>query len=435
MSRKISGIYLSMVAIMMVFLFSFTSCSPANKDNVASGNTEIKVAFWGSPEEIDIVQDATAQWQAEHPEISIRFEHTPFSGYTSKILTRIAGGAAPDIIATEVNMFVDFASRGVLEDLNTYAIGDNTFSTDVFFPTVMDRFTVNDQLLAIPRDTAPFACMFYNKDLFEREGVEFPTNDWDWDDFLKIAKTLTRRDESGRVTQYGFYGWAWQNFVYSAGGRIVDDEKNPTRCLLDSDAAKQGLQFYVDLINKHRVMPAPVALSNLGMGIDIMFSSGRLGMFLSGIWETPSLRTRQFKWDVVMFPSAPNGKREFGTGGTGYAILKSSKNKAAAWEVIKSLTGVEGQKRLAEKGLAQPARIAVAEGPAFGANTDAPLGKGMLNEAVKHVVYSPYHPKWREIEAKIVMPALELLFNGKASVDETVARIVPQVNELLRSSE
>ena len=38
--------------------------------------------------------------------------------YDSKILTRIAGGAAPDIIATEVDYFVTFATKNVLEDLS-----------------------------------------------------------------------------------------------------------------------------------------------------------------------------------------------------------------------------------------------------------------------------------------------------------------------------
>jgi len=418
-------------ALFVAFAMLATSCVPTEENN----EKVIKVAFWGSPEEINIVKEATKEWQLAHPDLRIRFEHTPFSGYTSKILTRVAGGAAPDIIASEVNMFVNFAAKGVLEDLTPYIEKDAEFSMDDFFPEVVERFTVDGQVQAIPRDTAPFACVFYNKDLFDKFGVDYPTDDWTWDDMLEKAQALTVRDAANRVTQYGFYGWAWQNFVYGAGGGFVDNVDKPTRSVLNEEAAKVGLQFYTDLIVKHKVMPTPVALSNLGMGVDTMFSSGKLAMFLSGIWETPALRTRSFRWDVAMFPKGPTGERRFGTGGTGYALLKSSKNKEAAWEVIKALTGPQGQAELARRGLAQPARRSVAESKAFAGGKEPPTNKGMLNKAVRFTVYEPFHLKWREIEAKIVSPELDLLFNGKESVDDAVKKIVPRIDALLASTE
>lgn len=428
MAKKTSRLFL-------IFVFLLAGCFGKPEDSKTSAPVEIRVAFWGAPEEIGIITDSIKTWQETHPNISVRFEHTPFSGYASKILTRIAGGAAPDIVATEVNMFVSFASKRVLEDLGPYVSRDAEFSLDDFYPAVVRRFTVGGKLLAIPRDTAPFACVFYNKDLFDKEGVAYPADDWTWEDLLDKAKRLTRTDEMGRVTQYGFYGWAWQNFLYSAGGAMVDNVENPTECRLGTEPSKMGLQFYADLINKHRVMPAPVALANLGMGIDIMFSSGRLAMFLSGIWETPTLRNYNFKWDVAIFPTGPTGVRRVGTGGTGYAILKSSRHKQESWEVVKALTGPEGQAELARRGLAQPALREVAESSAFAQNSDPPANKKMLNRAVEDVVYDPFHPKWREIEAKIISPELELLFNGKETAEEAVEKMVPQVNEFLKSSD
>ena len=105
-------------------------------------------------------------WEETHPDIKVRFEHTPYSGYDSKILTRIAGGAAPDVIAAEVNYFVTFATRKVFADLAPFIKSDATFSLDDFFPSIVDRFSVGDAVYAIPRDVAPFACVYYNKDIF-----------------------------------------------------------------------------------------------------------------------------------------------------------------------------------------------------------------------------------------------------------------------------
>lgn len=412
------------------FLLTVSGCgSQKPKDGV----TEVKVAFWGGPEEINIITQSIQEWQAQHPEIKIVFEHTPYTGYDSKILTRIAGGAAPDIIATEVDYFVTFASKGVLEDLTPYAEKDREFTTEDFFPAILDRFTVEGKLYAVPRDVAPFACVFINKDLFDKEGIPYPTDDWTWNDLLRIAKQMTKRDASGRIIQYGFYGWAWQNFIYGNGGALVDDVKNPTKTLIDDPKSIEGLQFYADLINVYKVMPAPMALANLGMGVDLMFASGRLAMFLSGIWETPSLRRYDFNWDIVMFPKNNEGIRAFGSGGSAYAILKSSKHKKEAWEVIKALTGPAGQAQLAQRGLAQPSRMSVALGDAWAKNEAPPRHKDMLNEAVKYIVFSPFHSNWREIEERLLIPKLDLVFNGKRSAAEVLQEVAPRINKALRS--
>ena len=399
------------------------------------GKKQIRVAFWGSPEEIDIITHSISDWQAANPGIKIIFEHTPYTGYDSKILTRIAGGAAPDIIATEVDYFVTFASKNVLEDLNPYLENDPSFSKNNFFPKILERFTYGGQLLAVPRDVAPFACVFYNKKLFDEAGQPYPSDDWTWEDLLRLARALTKKDATGRITQYGFYGWAWQDFVYGNGGALVDDIQKPSKTLVDDPKSVQGLQFYSDLINLYKVMPTPVALSNMGMGVDLMFSSGRLAMFLSGIWETPGLRNYNFEWDVAMFPKNSQGHRAFGSGGSGYAILKSSKNKKEAWEVIKALTGSKGQEQVAKRGLAQPSLMNVAEGEFWAKDPTAPTNKKMLNEAVKYVTFSPFHPRWREIEEKYLSPQLDLVFNGKKSAADAMREIAPQMNAVLQSKE
>ena len=400
------------------------------------GVTDVKVSFWGTPEEIGIITEALAPWQKEHPEIKIVFEHTPYTGYISKVLTRIAGGAAPDIIATEVDYFVTFATKGVLEDLTPYVTADpHGFDKSDFFPQIIDRFTYQDKFLAVPRDIAPFACVFYNKKVFDEAKLPYPTDDWNWSDMLRLARELTKKDNAGRVTQYGFYTWAWQDFIYGNGGGLVDNVKKPTKTLLDDDRSIMGIQFYADLSSLYEAMPTPTAFMNFGMGADRMFANGRIAMFLSGIWETPQFRNYNFEWDVVMFPKNDKGVRAFGTGGTGYAILKSSKHKKEAWEVIKALTGPEGQRQFAKRGLAQPARISVAESDAFAGDASAPANKKMLNEAVRYAVFSPFHPRWREIEEKYIRPKLDLIFNGKKTAAEAAKELAPEVNAQLQQAE
>jgi ABC-type glycerol-3-phosphate transport system substrate-binding protein len=171
------------------------------------------------------------------------------------------------------------------------------------------------------------------------------------------------------------------------------------------------------------------------MGVDMMFSSGRLAMFLSGVWETPGLRNYNFEWDIAMFPKNQQGVRAFGSGGSGYSILKSSKHKKEAWEVVKALTGPKGQEELAKRGLAQPSRISVAKGENWAEDPQPPANKKMLNEAVKHIVFSPFDSRWREIQEKYLIPKLDLVFNGKKTAAEVAYEVAPEINTLLKTQE
>jgi hypothetical protein len=56
----------------------------------------------------------------------------------------------------------------------------------------------------------------------------------------------------------------------------------------------------------------------------------------------------------------------------------------------------------------------------------------MLNTAIQHVVYFPFHENWRRINDSIIGPEFDLMFNGKISPEEAVANVTPSANKLLR---
>ncbi len=321
-------------------------------------------------------------------------------------------------------------------DLNPYIDNDPDFNLEAYFPDVVRRFTRDGKVLGIPRDTAPFACVYYNKRLFDAAGIEYPTDDWNWDDMLEKAQALTEAGAPGKPAQYGFYCPFYENFVYSAGGSVVDDVNNPTKCTIDSKKSVEGLKFFAELHTKYKVSPDPEALSGLGKSANQLFMTGQVAMYNSGIWETPALRRiKSFDWDVAMFPKGPTGVRGFATGGSAYCILKSTKYPDEAWEVVKALAGAKGQIMMAKKGLAQPAIKSIAEGQYWATDGKKPLNKSMLNEAVKYVVYSPFDPKWREAQDKYIYPELDRLRLGKVTAEEFADIVTPEVDKLLKGEE
>jgi multiple sugar transport system substrate-binding protein len=156
-----------------------------------------------------------------------------------------------------------------------------------------------------------------------------------------------------------------------------------------------------------------------------MFMNSSVAMFLSGIWKTPRFREiKDFKWDVAMLPKNPNGFRAFSTGGSGYGILKNSKHKKEAWELIKFISGEEGAKRLAATGLAQPAIVSVANSPTFLDGKD-PQNKKMVLEAMKYVKYNPMCKNWFEVHDSLIVPTLDKVWNGGETPVEAMKRLKP----------
>ena len=426
-NKKSAVFFICILFISVYITFLGTGCSSG------PAKPTIKIAIWGGTDEINMINKLVGEWQKEHPEVIAKIEHTPAGSYTNKMLIRIAGGTAPDVMFAEANIFTNFFAIDAFMDLTPFIEKDATFKLDAFFPEGLERFTRNGKVYCIPRDVAPFACAYYNKKLFDEAGVPYPADDWTWTDFLDKAQKLTKVSADGKVKQYGFYGWTWQNFIYSNGGSIVDNAENPKKFTMDNDKAVEGLQFYADLINKYKVSPSPVTLGDLGMGAQQLFMSGKLAMYQSGYWESNIFRDiKDFDWDVAMFPKGPTGIRHFGTGGSGYCILKSAKYPDLAWDIVKLLTGEKAQITLADIGLTQPSIKSIAEGPHFAQSPALPKNKLMLNEAIKYVVYEPFHPKWREINELYLVPELDLVFNGTETVKEAVAKIAPEANKLLK---
>jgi multiple sugar transport system substrate-binding protein len=421
--------FLILLAVLSVLTIVFLA---GCKGGLSLGGTTLRFMYWGDTSEITIIKEMVTKFEKETG-VKVSAERAP-SGppYMEKVLTQFAGGSAPDVLFVEVNNFKEFASKGVLEDLTPYIEKDPNLKTTDFYPEIIDRFTVGKSLYVLPRDIAPICCVYYNKNMFNESGVKYPTDNWNWNDLLRLAKKFVKKDSNGIPIQYGYVDdWPiWEAFVYSNGGAMVDNVKDPKKCVMDSKAVIEAVQFRSDMINKWGVVPSPSQMTAMGgMGTGDMFVSGRVAMFFSGLWKTPIFREqiKGFDWDVVMFPTNPKGIRAFPTGGSGYAIVKSAKNKAMAWKLVTYLAGVEGQKKLAATGLSQPAMKKIAESKLF-LDGLKPLHKDMLLRAVKYVKFAPLMPEWEEINVSMIAPAFDKIWNGKEKAAPVLKRVVPEIN-------
>ncbi len=392
----------------LLFLFN---CSGTDSSKI-----KVKFAMWGDVEEIKILEKTKKEFEKANPDIKIVFEHSAIGSYRDKILTEAAGGTPPDVIFMATSKFSSLVEKGLFEPLDNFIANDNDIDIKKYYKSIVGPFTVKGKLYILPRDIAPGSVIYYNKQMFDETGIKYPDNSWTMNDFVEKAKALTKYDSTGKPVRFGFHTWIWHNFLYMYGGRIVDNIYNPKKFLLTSKKSLKGLKFYHDLMYKYKVMPTPVLAGSLDMSFTMLFSMKKVGMILSGIWETPVfLKNNNFKWDIVVFPSYKNG---VWGGGSGYGIARLSRHKEAAWKVVKFFAGIQGQKELAKSGLAQPAIRELALSKYFMDPAKIPENKIILDKSADYIILDPMFADWNEIEKTVINPNLDLYFYNKIDLSE-----------------
>jgi ABC-type glycerol-3-phosphate transport system substrate-binding protein len=388
--------------------------------------SKLLITSWGDLQENHVLINLIGEFRKENPHCDVQIERIPFPDYVPTLTRDIAAASGPDVIFVEANNFMDFYAQKSLAPLNEFIQRDH-LDLNSFYPQIVNRFSVKNQVYALPRDTAPICLVYYNKQAFEEAGLPFPTGQWDWKGFAETAQKLVKRDREGKILRWGLVeNWAMTDgWVYSGGGSYVDNPKDPKKWTFGTDPlTRMAIQFRADLIHKYKVMASPASDETIGgENTSALFASGRAAMYISGVWKTPFFREaiKDFQWDVALMPRSPLGARGCSAGGSGYAITRSSLYKGQAWKFIQFITGETGARKLAETGLAQPALIRVAGSPAFLDGKD-PANKKLLLDAVQYGKYSPLCGNWWEAFYYIAT-GLNPIWAENQNVEEVLQKI------------
>jgi len=375
----------------------------------SSDDDALTFFFAANPEEADARQRVVDAFQRRHPDIKVR---TLLSGGNplQHMSIYCAGGKCPDVLMAWDLTYAGLAARGVLLDLNTMLAQDKAFAADLRsdgIRSLYDTFTFDGGQYALPEQWSG-NFLYYNKKLFAEAGVRPPPGRWDqpWSfgEFLDAAKGLTKRDRSGRVSQWGYVD-SWVPF-YAAGLFGMNNgvpwctpRMNPTHLNFDNEAFLEGIQFYADLAHKHRV--APTSSDTQSMSTMDLFTSGRAAMALGGHWRYQTVDlAKGLDFDVTVLPTGPKGRAaRSNIGTTGLAIAASSPRKQQAWEFVKFATGRVGQAVTAESGLFVPVLRSAITSAGFAEAHTRIDNLAVLTGGPVHSEGMPITPEWSKIVA------------------------------------
>lgn len=192
-----------------------------------------------------------------------------FSGITiegqamdSQPLMAIAGGVSPDVIYVNFRQSDTYVQQGFLypldlpEDSYMSAMTQEELEYQInsrIWPVIRRRGP-NGQtnVWAVPMGGIIGRVVLYRKDILDKHGIEYPANDWTWDDFLEICRKVTEPEKG----IYGAYfgrgpteSWYWVSFLWSAGGEamLYNEQTDQWTACFNTPGAAQALDFYTRL--------------------------------------------------------------------------------------------------------------------------------------------------------------------------------------------
>ncbi|OBI53987.1 ABC transporter [Mycobacterium kyorinense] len=408
----------------------------------ASDDDALTFFFAANPEEADARLRIVDAFQRRHPDIKVR---TLLSGPDpmQQMSTFCAGGKCPDVLMAWEFSYAGLADRGVLLDLNTMLAHDRAFADELKADSIdvlYDTFTFNGGQYAFPEQWSG-NFLFYNKQLFAAAGVPAPPTQWDrpWSfaEFLAAASALTKRDRSGRVTQWGFVDtWvaAYSAGLFGMNNGVAwsDPRMNPSHLNFGNEAFTEGVQFYADLANKHNV--APTASAQQSMSTMDLFTSGKAAMALGGHWRYQTFdRARGLDFDVTVLPTGPRARAaRSNIGTTGLAIAADSRRKHPAWEFVKFAAGPVGQGLIGETGLFVPVLKPAINSTGF-AQAHRRVGNlAVLTGGPAHSEGLPITPAWEKINA-LMDRNFGPVLRGTRPATSLAGALTQEVDEVLRT--
>jgi multiple sugar transport system substrate-binding protein len=428
--------FLACGALMLSVSAALSPHTGASKAAAAPPSGEVVWALPADPNALKASQKQADLFHQMHPAITIKVLQIPNNtNYDFKVQTLIAGGAAPDLFGSGDVILPTLFQKGYARDLTPYINRDH-YSLSDFFQEEFRAFKYKGDIYALT-DNWDTQVMYYNKDLFRKDGVAFPNKNWTWNDFRNAAIKLTHG--SGPSKQYGAVFTSWfapvYDLIWSYGGDIFSADGKST--LLNQPAAEQAIQWLADLYNKDKVSPTPSMLGSTGP--DLRFMSGRAAMMIDGgrWWASEFVGPpgiTKFDWAAAPIPKGPKGRANFFHISC-YLIARNAKNPDAAWEFLKFLLSKQGIAIVAADQQGIPSRVSLAHDPSF--------AKEPTN--VKHDLVQPWFDSLPTVHAapmiinfnqaqSLIDSALNPVWRGQKTAKAAMDSLAPKLNAELRST-
>lgn len=431
--------FISSAVVLTLILGSFAGCGQSTKTASPSATSSaattkpaeqkkvtLKYLTWDynkSPELKDLIDG----FNKENPNITVEPSDIAAADYPSKITVMLAGGDDSDVITIK-----DMPGyNGFIQKKQILAIDDQMSKDKIdtaAYSGMLDSMKVDSKIYGFPY-RSDFWILYYNKDVFDKAKVSYPTNDMTWDQFRDTAKKLTSGQGNDKI--YGAYVHTWKSAIMDWA---VADKKGT---LVDGkyDFVKPYYEMFLGMQNEDKSIMDLATAKTTSASYQGQFESGKVGMLLMGSWFVGSLITdknngkHNVNWGIVSVPHATGAKAGTTFGNlTPMSINANAKNKDEAWKFIKFAGSEAGAKVFAARGIMPAFRNQSVMDVYTGIKGFPTDGKTALNTSSVTIEF-PADKDGAAID-KALQEEHELIMIGKNPIDAGLASMAKRVSDI-----
>lgn len=380
--------------------------------------------------------ESTAYWQAmadgymaANPNVTIEMTDLGSTDYMTQLATQLAGGNGELDVLTikDIPGYSNLINLEMLVPMNDILERDTAD-----FGGVIEQLTASDgNFYAVPF-RSDFWVLFYNKDMFDQAGIEYPSNDMTFDEFDTLI-----REVAEKTGAYGNIYHTWRSDVTLFG--ILDGQNTII------DGSYDFLKPYYETVLAEQtdgVVPDYGELKTSGLHYSAAFENGQAAMCNMGSWFIATLQTYNSEaeangvtpvnFGIVKYPH-PDGVEAGTTLGTvtSLGINPYSENQEAAADFINWCVSDEGAAAIAATGTF-PAVSNSEINDIIAATEGFPSDEASKEALTTTAVYleMPLSDKASEIET-VLNEEHDAIMTYSESVDEGIANMNSRVQEIL----
>lgn len=276
--------------------------------------------FSGAGAQEETLKAMIAVFEEKNPDIKVDLQITGYDDYFTKLATTVGGGNAPDVFEMNMENYLAYMLRGACADLTGLVNADN------YSAGTLEAVSSNGALYAVPMSFST-CVLIYNKALFDQADIDYPTADWTWAEAQTAAEAIKALGDD----IWGYYQPITYNEFYKSvkgnGGSLLNEDY--TAFTVNSEANVAVLDAMLNRVRGEGHVQ-PTAEEMAGRGDWDLFTEGKLGMIITGIWAFPTFTEKcDFDWDIVVEPGFAT-KSTFFFANVNCVSPSSDKKEAAA---------------------------------------------------------------------------------------------------------
>lgn len=299
----------------------------------------LRVVLW----DYDVViydRELIENFEKDHPDIKIDVISYPPTYYNSSLTALLDSGETVDVIyVNQLDQLSQITDRNLAMPLDSYIRRDGVPTEH--YPGLDVLRGRDGELLALPYRRDKFL-LYYNKDLLDMAGVEYPTDTMSWIDFMQYTGEVSENLWSGQFAAC-FLLNETQILQYMRD-RSWSGSKENIQLLQD------GMELLRTMQRKKYILPFSVCESYSAS--QHMFETGNYGLFVHGTWYLNYLQNDRnrfhFAWGVAEKPNWRTDQPYNAMMLTPICINRNTQHPEAAWTFVQYLCGKQGAATLAE---------------------------------------------------------------------------------------